>query len=109
LYIRRHTGLTDKSKILSEHVLRQHAGWSTISNMPQRYLHYFGNESSESILEAYGLKHADEQIDKMKPVQCPNCGESNKIDSKFCAKCRMVLSYDAYTETVEDKQEKENK
>jgi hypothetical protein len=37
LYIRRHTGLTDKSKILSEHVLRQHAGWSTIFNMPQRY------------------------------------------------------------------------
>jgi len=39
------------------------------------------------------------------PVQCPNCGEGNRIDSKFCAKCRMVLSYDAYGETVEEKQE----
>ena len=27
-YIRRHSALTDKSKILREHVLRQHAGWS---------------------------------------------------------------------------------
>ncbi len=108
LYIRRHTGLTDKSKILSEHVLRQHAGWSIISNMPQRYLHYFGNESSDSILEAYGLKPKPEMIDKMKPKQCPNCSESNKIDSKFCAKVRMVLTYDAYNETLEEKQQKES-
>ncbi len=102
-YIRRHSALTDKSKILKENILRQHAGWSSISNMPQVYLHYFGNESSESILEAYGLKPKSEGIDKMQPVSCPNCGEGNKIDSKFCAKCRMVLSYDAYTETVEEK------
>jgi integrase/recombinase XerD len=53
-YIRRHSALTDKSKILKEHILRQHAGWSTSSNMPQKYIHWFGNESSESILEAYG-------------------------------------------------------
>ena len=73
--------------------------------MPNIYLHYFGNESSDSILEAYGLKPKQEEIDKMQPVQCPNCGEGNRIDSKFCAKCRMVLSYDAYSETVEEKQQ----
>ena len=27
-------------------------------------------------------------------------------DSKFCAKCRMVLTYDAYNETIEEKQRK---
>src|ERR671919_1528050 len=54
-YIQRHSSLTDKSKILKEHVLRQHAGWSIGSDMPQKYLHYFGNESSESILQAYGI------------------------------------------------------
>jgi hypothetical protein len=32
----------------------------------------------------------------------------NKPDSRFCAKCRMVLSYDAYEETVDNKQEKED-
>lgn len=102
-YIRRHSALTEKSKILKEHILRQHAGWSVGSNMPQKYLHYFGNESSESILEVYGLKPKCEEIDKMKPLQCPNCGESNKIDSKFCVKCRMVLTYDGYTEIIEEK------
>ena len=55
-YIRRHSALTDKSRILKEHVLRQHAGWSVGSNMPQVYLHYFGNESSESLLEATDTK-----------------------------------------------------
>jgi hypothetical protein len=43
-YIRRHSALTEKSKILKEHVLRQHSGWSISSQMPQKYLHYFGNE-----------------------------------------------------------------
>ena len=74
------------------------------SNMHLKYVHYFGNESNESILEAYGLKPKSEEIDKMKPRQCPNCTELNKIDSKFCVKCRMVLSYDAYTETVKEKE-----
>jgi hypothetical protein len=107
-YIRRHSALTDKSKILREHVLRQHAGWSPGSNMHLKYLHYFGNESSESILEAYGLKPKTEETDRMNPKLCPNCTEPNKPDSKFCAKCRMVLSYDAYTETIDAKVEKES-
>ena len=77
--------------------------------MPLKYLLYFGNESSESLLEAYGMVTKDVQLqDQLKPKQCPNCSEPNKTDSKFCAKCRMVLSYDAYTETVEEKSHKES-
>ena len=75
------------------------------SNMHLKYIHYFGNESNESILEAYGLKTKDEEIDKMKPMHCPNCTEPNKIDSKFCVKCRMILSYDSYLETMEEKEQ----
>jgi integrase len=51
-YIRRHSALTEKSGILKEHYLRQYAGWSIRSHMPEKYLHYFGNESSEGILVA---------------------------------------------------------
>jgi hypothetical protein len=70
-----------------------------------KYLHYFGNESSESILEAYGILTTNKEVlIKSKPKQCPNCSEQNKPDSKFCAKCRMILSYDAYTETIEQKE-----
>jgi integrase/recombinase XerD len=108
-YIRRHSSLTEKSTILKEHTLRQFAGWSPGSNMHLKYLHYFGNESSENILEAYGIVTKDRnQLSVLKSKQCPNCDESNKPDSKFCAKCRMVLTYDAYNETLEKQQEKES-
>ena len=106
-YVLRHSSLTDKSKILKEHVLRQYAGWSVSSQMPQKYIHYFGNESSESLLEAYGIVTKDQRPSEvLKPKQCPNCSEPNKPDSKFCAKCRMVLTYDAYSETIEKEGEK---
>jgi predicted amidophosphoribosyltransferase len=76
--------------------------------MHLKYLHYFGNESNESILEAYGIVTKDKQLsDVLRPKQCPNCSEPNKPDSRFCAKCRMVLTYDAYNETIEEKQEKD--
>jgi integrase len=56
-YIRRHTGITEKSKMrhINEHQLRQHAGWSPRSQMHLKYIHHFNNEASDSLLEAYGL------------------------------------------------------
>ena len=110
-YIRRHSALTQKSKFLKEHVLRQHAGWSGRSQMHLKYLHYYGNESNESILEAYGIVTRDQKLNEtvLRPKQCPNCNEPNKPDGKFCAKCRMVLTYDAYSETLESEKQKEDK
>ncbi|MGB6530600.1 MAG: zinc ribbon domain-containing protein [Candidatus Nitrosopolaris sp.] len=107
-YIRRHTGLTEKSLKIPG-LINQYAGWSQSSTMPQKYLHYFGNESSKGLLEAYGIIPKDKQLsDVLKPKQCPNCNEPNKPDSKFCAKCRMVLTYDAYNETLEKQQDRES-
>jgi integrase len=109
-YIRRHSALTEKSVFLKEHVLRQHAGWSPRSQMHLKYLHYFGNESSDSILEAYGIITKDKvQSDTLRSKQCPNCNEPNKPDSKFCAKCRMVLTFDAYGEALESEKQKQDR
>ncbi len=49
------------------------------SKMPQVYIHYFGIESSKSLLKAYGIEKEDNQplIANM-PKSCPNCNESNK-------------------------------
>jgi integrase len=108
LYIFRHSALTQKSKILKEHILRDHAGWSITSKMPQTYIHYFGTESSNSLLEAYGvIKHEDnDQTNKLlKPKYCPNCNESNKHEAKICNSCKMILSYESYKETVESENE----
>ena len=62
------------------------------------------------LLEAYGIVTKDnQQTDALRPKQCPNCNEPNKPDGKFCAKCRMVLTYDAYSETLESEKQKEDK
>ena len=52
----------------------------------------------------------DKQISEaLRPKSCPNCNEPNKPDSKFCAKCRMVLTYDAYSETLESEKQQNDK
>src|SRR5215469_3637318 len=73
-YVRRHSALTEKSIRLKSNTFNQHAGWSINSNMAQKYIHYFGNESSESLLEAYGILTKDKvPIDTLNPKICPNC------------------------------------
>lgn len=68
-------------------------------------MHYFGNESSESILQEYGILPKDNQeVDVLKPKQCSNCNEPNRPDQKFCIKCRMVLSIEAFQDTLEEQQ-----
>ena len=108
LYIFRHTALTHKSAFLKEHILRDHAGWSMTSKMPQVYLHYFGTESANSILEAYGIiKNESPGANLLKPIQCPNCHESNNKETRICVSCKMILKYDAYAEALDDKESKE--
>jgi hypothetical protein len=108
-YIRRHSALTEKSVKLKFNTLNQHAGWSMNSNMAQKYIHYFGNESSESLLEAYGIVTKDKiPIDTLNPKICPNCNEGNVQDAKFCSKCKMIMSFEGYQEALESQKEKES-
>ncbi len=110
LYILRHIALTDKSRILNEHMLRNHAGWSTTSKMPQVYIHHLGCASSKQLLQALGMeKTYDVDIDNKpssKITNCPNCKEPNKIENKFCFKCKMILSYDSYNELRKEDNQK---
>ena len=109
LYVFRHSALTQKSQILKEHILRDHAGWSPTSHMPEVYLHYFGTESSTSLLEAHGIIKTDKaKKDLLTPIHCPNCKESNKPDERFCISCKMVLKYESYSEVVQSQSERED-
>lgn len=96
-------------KQINEHQLRQLAGWSPRSQMHLKYIHYYGNEASESLLEAYGIVTKQQELVKtLYYKQCPNCNEPNKPDCRFCTKCNMVLTYDAYNETIEKEKQKES-
>lgn len=99
LYVLRHSALTKKSQFLTEANLRSHAGWTAASKMPQVYVHLSG-EHNNAILEKYGIvtKEVREKEIVLKSIECPNCQEVNKPDSKLCYQCRMVLSYNSYVE-----------
>jgi hypothetical protein len=76
--------------------------------MHLKYVHYFGNESSESILQEYGILPKDNQeVDVLRPKNCTNCNEPNRPDQKFCTKCRMVLSIEAFQDTLEEQRKKD--
>jgi integrase len=108
-YIRRHSALTEKSTKLKSNTLNQHAGWTANSHMAQKYIHYFGNESSESLLEAYGIVTKNNvPIDTLNPKICSNCNEGNTQDAKFCSKCKMIMSLEGYHEALESQKEKED-
>jgi hypothetical protein len=107
-YIRRHSAISEKSKTLKLHTLTQHCGWSFNSRMPQKYIHYFSNESSESLLEAYGIVTKNNiPITLLNPKICSQCGVSNTQDSRFCNTCKMILSYEGYQEVLEDQKKRE--
>jgi len=54
--------------MLKEHILRLHAGWSGRSQVHLKYVHYFGNESSKSILQECGILPKDnEEMDVLRP------------------------------------------
>ncbi|MDQ3967156.1 MAG: hypothetical protein M3275_02025 [Thermoproteota archaeon] len=109
LYVFRHSALTEKSQILTESTLRDHAGWTMTSKMPTVYLHYFGTESAKKLLEAKGvIQHNSISVNVLKSKPCPNCSEPNKPDAQFCIRCKMVLSYDRYKGALEEKQRREN-
>jgi predicted nucleic acid-binding Zn ribbon protein len=79
-----------------------------------KYLHYFGNESNESLLAEYGIVTEANKgnillPDNLRPKQCPNCSEANIPDSKFCSKCRMILTYSTYEETLEEQKKKDKR
>jgi integrase len=108
-YVRRHTGLTEKSTKLKASTLKQYAGWSINSEMAEKYIHYFGNESCESLLEAYGIVTKNNgSADILSPKICPNCNEGNTVDAKFCSKCKMIMSFEGYQEALESQKQKES-
>jgi hypothetical protein len=94
-------------------VVNQYMGWSQKSNTIQKYLHYFGDDAFDAVLtEMDGLtppgssKGGGKKGGKspLKPIICPNCDESNKPESKFCAKCKFVLSFDSFNEAIQEKE-----
>ena len=93
-------------------MLRNHAGWSTTSKMPQVYIHHLGGASSKQLLQSFGIieKENEERDKEKRIILCPNCNEpNNRLENKFCFKCKIVLSISSYNDVRnEDKQKIDN-
>jgi hypothetical protein len=109
-YLRRHIGLIQRAKRIHEYELRQYGGWSKNSKMHLRYIHWFNNQGSNAVLKDEGFV-SDEasEVEKLKPVYCSNCNEANIKNSKWCAKCGMVLSFSGYQEALKEQKYKDEK
>lgn len=101
-YLRRNIGITEKSRQIPEHFLRLYGGWAKTSKMLEVYTHELGDEISNQILELEDYSIGRKEQNVLKSRICPNCQEPNKSEIKFCTKCRMILSYDAYTQIIKD-------
>ena len=110
-YIRRHTAATEISKSLKDSVLiDQYMGWSHAGNTRQKYQHYYNDDSFDAMLTVMdGLTPNTITNNKkkglLKPRQCPNCNETNTPESRFCTKCKFVLSFDAFNEATQGAEE----
>jgi integrase/recombinase XerD len=107
-YVRRHTIVTEMHKTVEDpEVLNAYFGWSRNSKMLQRYTHYYADDFIDTVLtEMDGITTLPSQIAKnkaknlLKPKLCPNCEETNKPESKFCTKCKFVLTFEAFNESI---------
>ena len=84
LYVYRHSALTEKSLILSESVLKDHAGWTMSSKMTQIYIHLSG-ESSKVLLQKRGVIKKEDigQSNALKSRPCPHCFTPNRPDAQL--------------------------
>jgi len=111
-YVRRHTALTEKAPILPGPLFNQHSGHSPNSKMPSRYTHFFGAESAKFLLEKKGILPVNgKEQEILKPKSCPNCGQPNAQDAKFCSNnsCKMPLDMEAHLLVMKEKETNEQK
>ncbi len=91
-YIFRHTRLTHLSKILTEAVLCEFAGWVQGSEMPRNYVHLSGRDVDEAVLRAYGLIKSGESLKPEVPRKCIRCTTLNPHDAEICYRCGFALN-----------------
>jgi integrase/recombinase XerD len=117
-YIIRHYSLTMKSKerLISDAMLRQHAGWSKQSNMPTVYLHHYSNSSTDELLRAQGYLPPkddtgfEQNFNHLVGIKkCGNCGTTNLPEAISCAHCHLLIDSVALNEIMKEQQEKDAK
>jgi len=101
----RHSSLTEKTNILSDHQLTKYAGWSPNTKRRGTYIHMSCNEAKNPLLSHHGI-----EVPKgSKPVSkyCPKCNHVSPLESKYCQQCSFALDLDTWDELKKDEKKLE--
>lgn len=87
--IGRHSSITEKTNLLTDHQLTKYAGWVPSTKRRETYIHMSGKEVSNPLLQHHGI----EVIKKPKPVrkECAKCGFVNTVEASICSQCSFAL------------------
>lgn len=102
----RHSSLTEKTSMLTDHQLTKYAGWTPNTKRRATYIHMSGKEISNPLLEYHGI-HIPKKP-KSTRKECSKCGFVNTVEASICSKCSFVLNTAAW-ETVKLEEEQEQK
>ena len=103
--IGRHSSLTEKTSMLTDHQLTKYAGWTPNTKRRATYIHMSGKEVSSPLLEYHGIQAAKKPKSVRK--ECSKCGSVNTVEASICSKCSFVLNTAAWeTAKIDETQEK---
>lgn len=106
-HVLRHSRLTKLATLLKEPEMRNFSGWTKDSSMPAVYVHLSGRDIDKRMLEISGVKEALEEKGAPSPLEpkvCPRCQYKNPADSKYCARCSLVLDLKTALELDQERQ-----
>ena len=103
--IGRHSSLTEKTNILTDHQLTKYAGWVPSTKRRETYIHMSGKEVNNPLLQHHGI----EVMKKPKPVrkECIKCGFVNTVEASICSQCSFALDTKGWQ--VAKSEEKKNR
>jgi len=103
--IGRHSSLTEKTNILTDHQLTKYAGWVPSTKRRETYIHMSGKEVNNPLLEYHGIAIAT----KPKSIrnECLRCGCVNTVEASMCNDCSFILTTRGWQDTkLEEEQNK---
>lgn len=93
-HLLRHSRLTELATTkLNEPLLRQFAGWTKNSQMPEIYFHLDSTDVRNVILAENGQKTVvkKQKPKTFKPIKCEICNSENNQQNPICWKCGQVF------------------
>jgi len=92
----RHSRLTMYArKGLSESAMRQYAGWTASSSMPEVYIHLTEKDVDDKRREletGTKPKQVELHTSSLLPITCPRCGKQNDSSNNYCSSCWLPLT-----------------